>query len=34
VATAAAINLFRAINWLNDVPLAATRTSRLAALAA
>jgi transposase len=34
VATAAAINLFRAINWLNEVPLAATRTSRLAALAA
>jgi transposase len=34
VATAAALNLFRAINWLNAVPLAATRTSRLAALAA
>ncbi|MHC4510485.1 MAG: IS1182 family transposase [Planctomycetota bacterium] len=34
VAAAAAINLFRAINWLNEIPLAATRTSRLAALAA
>jgi transposase len=34
VATATAINLFRAINWLNEVPLAATRTSRLATLAA
>jgi transposase len=34
VAAAAAVNLFRAINWLNEVPLAATRTSRLAALAA
>jgi transposase len=34
VAASVAINLFRAINWLNEVPLAPTRTSRLAALAA
>ena len=34
VAAAAAVNLFRAINWLNEIPLASTRTSRLAALAA
>ena len=34
VAIAAAINLHRVINHLNDVPVAATRQSRFAALAA
>ena len=33
LATAAAINLARINNWLMDVPLARTRTSRFAALA-
>jgi transposase len=34
VATAAAINAGRLVNWLNEVPRAATRCSRFAALAA
>ena len=34
VATAAAVNLSRAFDWLEEVPRAKTRTSRLAALAA
>ena len=34
VATAAAINIYRISDWLGDVPRAATRTSRLARLAA
>lgn len=34
VITAAAINVVRIVNWLNEVPLAKTRTSRFAALAA
>jgi transposase len=34
VATAAAINLSRASDWLEGVPRAATRTSRFARLAA
>lgn len=33
VATAAAVNVGRIANWLNGVPIAATRRSRLAALA-
>jgi transposase len=33
VATAAAMNLMRVINWLNDLPLAETRKSRFAQLA-
>lgn len=33
LATAAAVNVGRMANWLNDVPSAATRRSRLAALA-
>lgn len=33
VATATAVNVGRITNWLNDVPIAATRRSRLAALA-
>jgi transposase len=33
LATAAAVNVGRMANWLNDVPTAATRRSRLAALA-
>ncbi|MCB0014774.1 MAG: transposase, partial [Anaerolineales bacterium] len=33
VATAAAMNLMRVINWLNDIPLAKTRSSRFAQLA-
>jgi transposase len=32
--SAVAVNLLRFVNWLNEVPLARTRTSRLAALAA
>lgn len=34
VLTAAAINLTRAVNWLTEIPLAETRTSRFAALVA
>jgi transposase len=34
LATAAATNILRVINWLNELPLAPTRTSRFAALAA
>jgi transposase len=34
VATAVATNILRAVNWLNGLPLAATRQSRFAALAA
>ncbi|MHB1134863.1 MAG: transposase [Chloroflexota bacterium] len=34
LATAAAINVGRLTNWLNGVPVAATRSSRFAALAA
>jgi transposase len=34
LASAAAINLARVVNWSNDIPFAATRTSRFAALAA
>jgi transposase len=34
IATAAAINIDRLINWLDDIPRAQTRTSRFAALAA
>jgi transposase len=33
LATAAATNILRVINWLNELPLAPTRTSRFAALA-
>ena len=33
LATATAVNVGRIANWLNDIPLAATRRSRLAALA-
>lgn len=33
VVTAAATNILRTINWLNEVPLAPSRTSRFAALA-
>lgn len=33
LATAASVNVCRITNWLNDIPLAATRRSRLAALA-
>ncbi len=33
LATAAAINLARINNWLMDIPLATTRTTRYAALA-
>lgn len=33
LATAAATNILRVINWLNELPLAPTRTSRYAALA-
>lgn len=33
LATATAINVGRIANWLNDIPLAATRRSRLTALA-
>jgi transposase len=34
IGVAVALDIVRAINWLNDVPLAATRSSPLAALAA
>ena len=34
ILTAAAINLTRVVNWLNEVPLAETRVSRFKALAA
>jgi transposase len=34
ISTAVAINIMRALNWLNEVPLAMTRTSRFSALAA
>jgi len=34
VLTAAAINLTRAVNWITEIPLAETRTSRFATLAA
>jgi transposase len=34
IATAVAINLHRVINWMNSIPLAPTRKSRFAALAA
>jgi transposase len=33
LATAAAINILRVLNWLNELPLASTRRSRFAALA-
>lgn len=33
VVTAAATNILRMINWLNEIPLAPTRISRFAALA-
>jgi transposase len=33
LATATAVNVGRIANWLNDIPTAATRRSRLAALA-
>jgi transposase len=33
LATAASINVCRITDWLNDIPIAATRRSRLAALA-
>jgi len=33
LATAAATNILRVINWINELPLAPTRTSRFAALA-
>lgn len=33
LATAASVNVCRITKWLNDIPLAATRRSRLAALA-
>jgi len=33
LATATGINVGRIVNWLNDIPVAATRRSRLAALA-
>ena len=33
LATATAVNVGRIANWLNDIPVAATRRSRLAALA-
>jgi transposase len=33
LATAAATNILRIINWLNELPLASTRRSRFAALA-
>ncbi len=32
--TAAALNLFRLHNWLNDIPIAATRYSRFTRLKA
>ena len=34
IVTAVAINLHRVINWMNSIPLAPTRKSRFAALAA
>lgn len=34
ILTATAINLTRVVNWLTDQPLAETRTSRFATLAA
>jgi len=33
LATAAAVNVERIANWLNGIPIALTRRSRLAALA-
>jgi DDE family transposase len=33
LASAAATNILRFVNWLNEVPFAKTRTSRFAALA-
>jgi transposase len=34
VSTAVALNVIRAVNWLNDVPLATTRKARFLALVA
>ena len=33
LASAAATNILRLVNWLNEIPFAKTRTSRFAALA-